>query len=219
MRGYAANSMVVKSLKSSDVPKDEKERAKKFREVLKSVAERVGHQQATLKKHYLLPGLEEDYVKKGNVLSVKEAADSSIVHRIAVDMMAIRVANDVQARWVKIVEGIASRLVVHVKNVYEKLFDDECELPDTIRVIVDDACLPEGKVGGFKLSKDLPWGVLTVSPEVFKMVGIGGRWSYPEAVILHELIHGSVGKDEPNAHGDKFQKMAKVFDIPKEYWD
>jgi len=74
IRGYSANRFLVDSLKNAEISGDEKDRQKKFREVIKSVAERVGHQAATLRKHYLLPNLEDEYVKKGNVVSVKEAA-------------------------------------------------------------------------------------------------------------------------------------------------
>jgi DNA topoisomerase-1 len=74
IRGYSANRLMTESLKNADISSDEKERKKKFQEVLKSVAERVGHQKATLKLHYLLPSIENDYVGKGKVVSLKEAS-------------------------------------------------------------------------------------------------------------------------------------------------
>jgi hypothetical protein len=74
IRGYAANTLLVKALKQGTKPSDEKERQKKFREVMKQVAEKVGHQQATLKQHYLLPGIEEAYVKHSRVKDVKNAS-------------------------------------------------------------------------------------------------------------------------------------------------
>ena len=76
LRGYAANSLAVKLLKGSKKSSDEEERKKRFKEVMKEVAARVGHQVATLKKHYLLPGIEQDYVKKSKIPTVKEASVS-----------------------------------------------------------------------------------------------------------------------------------------------
>jgi len=80
IRGYGANTLLVTALKQGTKSSDEKERQKKFREVMKAVAEKVGHQQATLKQHYLLPGIEEAYVKHSRVKEVKNA---SMVLRVA----------------------------------------------------------------------------------------------------------------------------------------
>jgi len=74
LRGYAANRLVIDCLTSLDGKLDEKERKKKFSEILTKVAEKVGHQRATLKKHYLLPRVEEDYVGKGKIVNLKEAS-------------------------------------------------------------------------------------------------------------------------------------------------
>ena len=110
IRGYAANTLLVNALKNSEKPSDEKERQKKFREVIKSVAEKVGHQQATLKQHYLLPGIEEAYVKHSRVKEVKNASE-----RVVISDMADRVA-----RWAteNIVEfdGPVTRLEEEVRE-------------------------------------------------------------------------------------------------------
>jgi DNA topoisomerase-1 len=95
IRGYGANTLLVNALKSATKSSDEKERQKKFREVMKAVAEKVGHQQATLKQHYLLPGIEEAYVKNSRIKEVKNASMSL---DIATDMGRELIASRV-ARW------------------------------------------------------------------------------------------------------------------------
>lgn len=69
LRGYLANKLVVYKLDAGI--KDENERKKKFNEILKSVAESVGHGRVTLKTHYLLPEIETLYVEKGKVFDIK----------------------------------------------------------------------------------------------------------------------------------------------------
>ena len=72
IRGYAANNMVIDCLKRLDKIEDEKERKKKFNSIVKNVAERVGHGPATLRKHYLLPKLESEYIKSGEIMDLKD---------------------------------------------------------------------------------------------------------------------------------------------------
>jgi len=74
LRGYGANRYVVEALQAApDTIEGEDGRKKYFSDVLKRVADRVGHQKATLKTHYLLPGIEETYVKHGRVKNLKNA--------------------------------------------------------------------------------------------------------------------------------------------------
>ena len=75
IRGYAANRLIVEALKGSEKSSDEEERAKRFREVIKSVAAKVGHGAGTLRKHYILPNIENDYVKNGKIDNIKDACD------------------------------------------------------------------------------------------------------------------------------------------------
>jgi len=108
IRGYAANTLVTTMLKSGKKPSTPEERQKKFREVMKAVAEKVGHQQATLKKHYLLPGIEESYVKSGNIKSVKNASVAeSLTGRIATEKLIVEDEQTVTEVEVTILEAIA----------------------------------------------------------------------------------------------------------------
>ena len=49
----------------------EYKRKRQFNTVLKKVAERVGHTPATLRKHYLLPELAEQFVLHSKVVDLK----------------------------------------------------------------------------------------------------------------------------------------------------
>lgn len=71
MRGFLSNKYVLESLSKSSVSSDEAERKKKFLEVLDGVAERVGHKKATLRTHYLFSKIEDEYIKHGKIISIK----------------------------------------------------------------------------------------------------------------------------------------------------
>ena len=77
IRGFRANDEMCQALKAERakgkaLPKDPKERekilTKEFKAALECVAETVGHESATLKSQYLVPGLEDTYLKDGTVL-------------------------------------------------------------------------------------------------------------------------------------------------------
>jgi GNAT superfamily N-acetyltransferase len=76
IRGYHANTEMQTRLKAvrgkgGKLPEDKKEREKKlkeeFKKALEETAEAVGHEPATLKSQYLVPGLEDDFLKDGTV--------------------------------------------------------------------------------------------------------------------------------------------------------
>lgn len=77
IRGLHANREMQERLKDvrskgGKLPEDKKEREKKlkdeFKEALGGAAEAVGHEPSTLKSQYLVPGLEDAYLKDGTVL-------------------------------------------------------------------------------------------------------------------------------------------------------
>ena len=70
IRGYSANKWVLKKLQEKELPKEEKDRKKTFSEILKSVSEKIGHGKATLRKHYLIPELEINYIEKGKIINL-----------------------------------------------------------------------------------------------------------------------------------------------------
>jgi len=85
IRGYAANRYMIRSLKRRGIEPDEKERKKRFLETLKDVAERVGHTPSMLRNSYLLPDLEDKYIKHGKVVELDRKAsidEKAIIARL-----------------------------------------------------------------------------------------------------------------------------------------
>jgi hypothetical protein len=70
VRGFNSNRMMLDKLSGLNI-KEEKERKKVFNEALRNVAERIGHLPTTLRKHYLLPEIEEEFYRTGKVTKVK----------------------------------------------------------------------------------------------------------------------------------------------------
>lgn len=78
IRGFRANQEMCKALTEErkkgpkDLPRGRKERDKilkaEFKKALETVAEVVGHEASTLRSQYLVPGLEDAFVKDGTVL-------------------------------------------------------------------------------------------------------------------------------------------------------
>lgn len=88
LRGLHANREMQERLKAvrskgGKLSKDPKEREKKlkeeFKEALEGAAEAVGHEAATLKTQYLVPGLEDSYMKDGTVLEKLDKKSFEIV--------------------------------------------------------------------------------------------------------------------------------------------
>ncbi len=71
IRGYNANHMMISELKKYGKVKEEKDRIKIFNLCLKKVSSKIGHGSATLRKHYLLPEIEEQFYINGSVGKIK----------------------------------------------------------------------------------------------------------------------------------------------------
>jgi len=83
IRGLRANQEMCEALKrtrsnGSKLPKDRKKRdgilKKEFQKTLEEVADIVGHEPATLRSDYLVPGLEDTFMKDGTVVSSFKSA-------------------------------------------------------------------------------------------------------------------------------------------------
>jgi len=210
IRGYAANTLLVKALKQGTKSPDEKERQKKFSEVIKEVAEKVGHGAATLKQHYMLPGIEEDYVKRSKVKEVKNASISFV---LGARMGREIIANSV-CRWAvdKSVEEV-NKKISDVRSKIEKGFDDlfgrKHALPSTIKVVVSDTEVPDGKVASYEYKTN----TMTISTKAFEKAGL------LKYVVMHELAHAAIGKVDGGAHNAEFKKLADFLGIPERYQD
>jgi DNA topoisomerase I len=71
IRGFNANYYAIQKLNQIGKVKDEKERIKTFNQVVKQIAQKIGHGAATLKTHYLLPEIQETYYKNGTVKNIQ----------------------------------------------------------------------------------------------------------------------------------------------------
>lgn len=87
LRGFHANREMqdrLKKIRSSGgkLPEDKKKREKQlkdeFKEALEATAEEVGHEASTLRSQYLVPALEENYIKDGSVLEKLNAKKADI---------------------------------------------------------------------------------------------------------------------------------------------
>lgn len=87
LRGFHANEMMKERLRSvrsegPELPRLRREREpilrKEFQQALKETAKDVGHEASTLRTQYLVPGLEEDYMKDGTVEDSHTKKSSSL---------------------------------------------------------------------------------------------------------------------------------------------
>lgn len=81
IRGLHANNEMrsnLEKVRKGKLPSDKKEKEKQlkkeFKEALDMTAEQVGHNPGTLKGQYLIPGFEDKYVTKGQILGPKVAS-------------------------------------------------------------------------------------------------------------------------------------------------
>lgn len=81
IRGYMANKLLIQRLekelpkldkKDLDESKLQKERKKIFNKAVRETAGDVGHGGSTLKKHYMVPELQDEFVMKGNIIDLSQ---------------------------------------------------------------------------------------------------------------------------------------------------
>lgn len=89
LRGFHANDVMKASLKAQrkgSLPEDKKAREKQlkaeFKKALEETAKAVGHEASTLRSQYLVPGLEDAYIKDGSILKKMTKEASAIAHRV-----------------------------------------------------------------------------------------------------------------------------------------
>jgi hypothetical protein len=84
IRGYSANKWIVSKLNRLNPEDTEHKRKRQFNEVAKEIAQKVGHGAATLKKHYLLPELQMQWIDKGKVIDLAKFKDMNLAYGGAV---------------------------------------------------------------------------------------------------------------------------------------
>lgn len=93
IRGYNANKLITEKLDNIDIPDTEKDRRKVFNKVAKSVAEKIGHGVPTLKKHYMMPEIHDNYIYDAEVVDVKEASVFASGGELGTESLEKRVKN------------------------------------------------------------------------------------------------------------------------------
>lgn len=94
LRGLHANVLMREKLKATrkgQLPEDKKERTKQlkdeFKKALEETAEEIGHTPSMLRSSYLTPGLEDSFLKDGEV-SEHFVKDASLAGRVLVRYLA-----------------------------------------------------------------------------------------------------------------------------------
>lgn len=93
IRGFSSNHWIIEKLQKIRVPDSEKERKKVFNSVVKKVAEKIGHGTNTLKKHYMMPEIPDNYIYEGEIIDVKEAGVYSSGGELGISSMEKRIMN------------------------------------------------------------------------------------------------------------------------------
>lgn len=72
IRGFNANKFIIKKLEATEIPEDPKQRKKIFNNAVKLASQSVGHGASTLKTHYMIPELMDEYVLHGRIIDMKK---------------------------------------------------------------------------------------------------------------------------------------------------
>jgi len=72
LRGFKSNKLMTAELLKLGKVKEEKDRKKKFNELLRKVAAEIQHTPGILRKAYLLPEIEENFYKHGSIGRVQK---------------------------------------------------------------------------------------------------------------------------------------------------
>jgi len=128
LRGFAANKWIVDKLEKIEIPDTEKQRKTVFNKVARSVAEKIGHGVPTLKKHYMMPELADNYIFDAEIVDVKEASVFASGGELGTESLEKRVTN-----------RLSEEKKIRVK--------------DLIEIIGREPEYPNEYIGGLKLQK------------------------------------------------------------------
>lgn len=100
-----------------------------------------------------------------------------------------------------------------LSSVYKNVTGNELNLPK-IKIEVDDS-IKKGKIAGYNHPQNGKPGVMGIKSKALDDM------EYLKWVIVHELIHASVGEDLPSheEHSGLFKKLADAMGLPKKYQD
>ena len=127
IRGFCSNAWLTDKLKKIEIPDTEKGRKTVFNKVARSVAQKIGHGLPTLKKHYMMPEIPDNYIYDAKIVNVKEAS----VFASGGELGA---------------ESLDNRLSRKIEN-------NEIKVKDLIDIIGREPNYPNEYVGNYKLEK------------------------------------------------------------------
>jgi DNA topoisomerase-1 len=93
LRGHNANGWIIEKLEKVDIPDTERERKRVFNSAVKKVAQKIGHGTATLKKHYMMPELADNYIFDAEIIDVKKAGIYASGGELGAESLEKRVIN------------------------------------------------------------------------------------------------------------------------------
>lgn len=139
IRGYNANNLITQKLKKIEIPDTEKERKKNFIKVAKSVAENIGHGLPTLRKHYMMPEVQDNYIFDAEIVNVKEASVFATGGELGAESMQKRAERRVDETTKKISAKDLAEIVGREPNYpYEYVGDlkfEKCFLINFYRLV------------------------------------------------------------------------------------
>jgi len=111
------------------------------------------------------------------------------------------------------IRSLKNSIEKKLKKVYLDVTGNELDLP-TIDIKIDDDII-DGKIAGFNHPKNGKNGLMGIKSKALD------DKEYLKWVIVHELIHASVGKYLPKhkEHDGLFDKIADGMGLPEEYRD
>jgi len=127
IRGFCSNAWITDKLKKIEIPDTEKERKTVFNKVARSVAQKIGHGLPTLKKHYMMPEIPDNYIYDAKIVNVKEASIFASGGELGA-------------------ESLDNRLSRKIEN-------NEIKVKDLIDIIGREPNYPNEYVGNYKLEK------------------------------------------------------------------
>lgn len=130
LRGYSANSLLIKKLKGEEPEENEKKRLKQFNRLAKVVALKVGHGLPTLKKHYLVPELEPNFVERGEVVEVDDLVKYNHGGSVKADDKDNKVESKVVKKEVIVSKPVVKKEVEINKPVIKKVTEARKPISD-----------------------------------------------------------------------------------------
>jgi len=198
IRGLRANQEMQDRLKAirkegPKMPDDKKEREKllkdEFDRALEGAAEAVGHEAATLRTQYLVPGLEDDYLKDGKVQETLNKKGS--LDRIAIIHIDNATDGDGSLRGLP---GLISSLTLYEQAIIQDMLIHDAELKKEMS--------GDWTIRGHKVEPDA----------VTELMGAGYLEDTAGVVSLSSMFQTKMRLYTASSQGDIFEGLQVAFE-------